>query len=373
MRTIGIAVLAGLLLFAVSRYQGSAASRTGPAGIAPGASAVMASPTKLLPDDESGPTAPASLASLAPKASLPVIRGIKTVAPDVPPPTARSTSAIVEYGLDVVETKAQLAPDLTYKSLWAFDGVVPGPVMRVRVGDVIRVRLGNSLGNVTGHNIDFHFINGACGGCANTQVKPGESKTIEVRALYPGLFMYHCAYGEAGNIIAVHIANGMYGYLIVDPAEPLPPVARELMVVEGEFYVDEVGAQSFENLVAEKPTHVFFNGKHAALQPPLTIRTNERVRMYFGKGGVNGAASFHIIGAVFDRVYADGGLTDPPREHGIQTVEVPVGGATIVEFVPPVPGKLTVVDHNLSRVCFKGLGLPITVEGPPNPELYEAK
>ncbi len=315
------------------------------------------------------------VAKLPPKSSLGVVQGEKTIAPVVPAPITRAENKIVEYKLTVRETSAKIAPNLTYSSLWSFDGVVPGPVMRVKVGDVIRFTLANDAKSVTNHNIDFHFVSGACGGCCDTTVSPGEARTIETRALYPGLFMYHCAYKEKGNIAAVHIANGMYGFLIVDPELPLPTVDHEFILVESEFYVERVGknlgACSYSDLVAETPTHYFFNGKSAELNPPLTVAVNDRVRLYVGKGGVNGFAAFHVIGAIFDKVYPDGGTLDPPREHGIQTVTVPSGGAAIVEFVTPVPGTLTAVDHNLSRDYFKGLGQVINVEGSPNPEIYQ--
>jgi nitrite reductase (NO-forming) len=318
------------------------------------------------------------LQKLTPKREMEVIPGEKTIAPAVPAPITRRESKIVEYDLAARETSAQIAPDVSYQSLWTFDGVVPGPVMRIRVGDVVRFTLRNEQSNLIGHNIDFHFISGACGGCGDTIVKPGESKTIEVRALYPGLFMYHCAYSQDSNIVAVHLANGMYGYLIVDPESPLPTVAHEFMLVQSEFYGERAAPRSKlftcsqRGLVDETPTHVFFNGKHAALTSPLSVNAGDRVRLYVGKGGVNGFSAFHVIGAVFDKVYQDGGLIDPPVSHGIQTVTVPTGGATIVEFVAPVPGTLVAVDHNLSRVSFKGLGQIIQVNGSPNSEIYSS-
>jgi nitrite reductase (NO-forming) len=187
--------------------------------------------------------------------------------------------------------------------------------------------------------------------------------------------MYHCAYNQDGNVAAVHIANGMYGFLIVDPQVPLPAVDHEFMLIESEFYVERagknVGTCSYRDLIAETPTHVFFNGKSAELNPPLKVAVNDRVRLYVGRGGVNGFSAFHVIGAIFDTVYQDGGTLDAPRQHGIQTVTIPVGGASIVEFVTPIPGTLTAVDHNLSRVYFKGLGQVILVEGVPNAEIYE--
>lgn len=359
-----LAAIAGAALSSVSHSRGDIGS-PGTSGAANPGAAVLSMPSMDRP-----------LSHLAPKKSLEVVKGIKTIAPEVPPPVTREQNKIVEYDLTVRETAGKIAPNLNYLSLWTFDGVTPGPVMRVKVGDVIRFTLRSDTKNVTSHNIDFHFIAGACGGCADTGVKPGQSKTIEVRALYPGLFMYHCAYNQEGNMAAVHIANGMYGFLIVDPKEPLPAVEHEFLLVESEFYVDNAGPGrgvcSLDALMNENPTYIFFNGKSAELNPPLTIHVNDRVRLYMGHGGVNGFAAFHVIGAIFDKVYPDGGTSDAPREHGIQTVTVPAGGATIVEFVAPIPGKLTAVDHNLSRVFFKGLGQVINVVGAPNHEIYES-
>ncbi|HXE52605.1 MAG TPA: multicopper oxidase domain-containing protein, partial [Tepidisphaeraceae bacterium] len=309
-----LAVIAGAALSSVSHGGSNAAG--------PGRSGTGAPTAVVRVATNDGP-----LAHLAPKSSLQVIKGIKTVAPAVPPPVTRQENNIVEYDLTVRETSGQIAPHLNYLSLWTFDGTVPGPVMRAKVGDVIRFTLRSDTKNVTAHNIDFHFVSGACGGCADTGVKPGQNKTIEVRALYPGVFMYHCAYNEDGNMAAVHIANGMYGFLIVDPKEPLPAVDHEYLLCESEFYVESAGKGrgvcSLDALMAENPSYIVFNGKSAELTSPLTIHVNDRVRLYVGHGGVNGFAAFHVIGAIFDTVYPDGGTSDGPREHGIQTVTVP--------------------------------------------------
>lgn len=368
------AAMAAMLLFPMIRQASIRGAASAGAGQAPAAIDTATVPRQPVRTAD-------VLGGLAPKATLQVVQGVKTTAPAVPPPVTRAQNKTVEYDLTVRETSAKIAANLTYESLWTFDGTVPGPVMRARVGDVIRFTLRSASANVAPHNIDFHFVSGACGGCADTGVKPGEAKTIEVRALYPGLFMYHCAYNQDGNMAAVHIANGMYGFLIIDPVTPLPAVDHEFLLVESEFYVEPAapgragrgrGVCAFNDLINENPTYIFFNGKSAELNPPLTIHTNDRVRLYMGRGGVNGFAAFHVIGAIFDAVYPDGGTMDAPREHGIQTVTVPAGGAAIVEFVAPVPGHLTAVDHNLSRDFFKGLGQVINVEGPANPELYES-
>jgi nitrite reductase (NO-forming) len=366
-----VAFVAGAFLVALVRTGGT------PAGSAVPVAVPVAIPATgpMAPHPASRPAVDDLFAGLAPKSTLRVVKGEKAVAPAVPAPVTRAENRIVEYELTVRETSARIAPDLTYTSLWTFDGVAPGPVMRVKVGDVVRFTLRNDGHSVTNHNIDFHFMSGACGGCCDTGVKPGEARTIEVRALYPGVFMYHCAYKHEGNIAAVHIANGMYGFLIVDPRTPLPAVDHEFMLIEGEFYVDRTGKSSgtcsLQDLASETPTYVFINGKSSELTPPLTVGTNQRVRLYVGRGGVNGSCAFHVIGAIFDKVYQDGSTLDAPAGHGVQTVTVPAGGATVVEFVTPVPGTLTAVDHNLSRVFFKGLGQVINVEGPANPEIYE--
>jgi nitrite reductase (NO-forming) len=369
---IAIALLAALAWLAIDSPLGRSAEPQPPI-------AISASQT---PTGDKPPQAPPAaaidplIAHLTPKAQMQVVRGEKTTAPQVPAPITRTQSMIVTYKLTVREGSARIAPNLIYQALWTFDDTVPGPVMRARVGDVVRFTLSSASSNVTGHNIDFHFVSGACGGCHDTTIKPGQDKTIEVRALYPGVFMYHCAFGQQGNIPAVHIANGMYGFLIIDPAKPLPKVNHEFMLVESEFYVEKAGKGqgicSYNDLIAEKPSYIFFNGKHSDLHPPLTIHTGDRVRLYVGRGGVNGWCAFHVIGAIFDKVYQDGNLLDPPAGHGVQTVNVPVGGATVVEFVAPVPGVLTAVDHNLSRVAFKGTSQVINVVGAPNREIFEA-
>jgi nitrite reductase (NO-forming) len=273
---VAFAIIAATLFALAGRFIGGHACAIAPvSATVPG----HAAPAPSLLED--------GLFKLAPKASLEVVQGEKTVAPAVPAPVTRSENKIVEYKLTVRETDAKIAPNLTYISLWTFDGVVPGPVMRVKVGDVIRFTLDNDKTSVTSHNIDFHFVSGACGGCCDTAVQPGEAKTIEVRALYPGLFMYHCAYNQDGNMAAVHIANGMYGFLIVDPQVPLPTVNHEFILIESEFYVEPEGKNrglcSFSDLVAETPNHFFFNGKSAELNPALTVAVNDRVRLYVGK------------------------------------------------------------------------------------------
>jgi nitrite reductase (NO-forming) len=225
------------------------------------------------------------------------------------------------------------------------------------------------------HNVDFHAVTGTGGGAADTTVPPGMSRVIEVRLLYPGLFMYHCAFGD----VPEHIARGMVGGILVDPAEPLPPVEHELYMVQSEHYTMP-GAAEGDPLVTdrvavtnEQPTYVLFNGAKGSLtgENSPRIAVGERIRIYFVNGGLNLISSFHAIGSHWDKVYPEGTLLGPPL-RGSQTTLVPPGGSTIVELVGQVPAVLVLVDHALSRAFDKGALGQIIVEGEPNPEIFEA-
>ena len=195
------------------------------------------------------------------------------------------------------------------------------------------------------------------------------------KAMVPGLFVYHCA----TPMVAEHIANGMYGLILVEPEGGLPPVDHEFYVMQGEIYTDaphgQHGSQEFsvEKLLNEKPEYFVFNGSVGALSKlhPMRAKVGETVRIFFGVGGPNFTSSFHVVGEIFDRVYSLGGLKTEPLE-GIQTVMVPAGGAVIVDFKVDVPGNYTLVDHALARVE-KGLSGILNVEGPPNEQIYNGQ
>jgi nitrite reductase (NO-forming) len=225
------------------------------------------------------------------------------------------------------------------------------------------------------HSVDFHATTGPGGGAAALQVAPGDEKSMTWKALVPGLYIYHCA----TPMVAEHIANGMYGMILVEPEGGLPPVDREFYIMQGEIYTDapfgQRGSQEFsvEKLLSERPEYFVFNGSVGALTKlhPLHAKVGETVRIFFGVGGPNFTSSFHVIGEIFDRVYNLGGVESPPL-RGIQTVLVPAGGAVITEFKPEVPGNYTLVDHAIARME-RGLVGILNVEGPPNPEIYNGK
>jgi nitrite reductase (NO-forming) len=277
----------------------------------------------------------------------------------------------VRIDLETVEIEGQLADGTTYK-YWTFNGKVPGPFYRVRVGDTIEVHLRNLTNSTMAHSVDFHAVTGPGGGATMTQTAPGEETTFTAKALNPGLFVYHCA----TPMVAEHIANGMYGLILVEPEEGLPPVDREFYVMQGELYTNEAFGSTgmlTENVPAllnEDPEYLVFNGAVGGLteQKPLKANVGETVRIFFGVGGPNFTSSFHVIGEIFDRVYDQASLTSPALTD-IQTTLVPPGGATMVEFDLEVPGRYILVDHALARLQ-RGLAGFLIVEGAEDSEIY---
>jgi nitrite reductase (NO-forming) len=289
---------------------------------------------------------------------------------DLPAPIGVREPETVRIDLEAVEVEGQLADGTTYK-YWTFNGQVPGPFFRVRVGDTIEVHMKNNTTSTMAHSVDFHAVTGPGGGATMTQTKPGEETMFTAKALNPGLFVYHCA----TPMVAEHISNGMYGMILVEPEEGLPPVDREFYVMQGEIYTKEAFGSTgmlTENpqaLLNEDPEYLVFNGAVGGLtdQKPLKANVGETVRIFFGVGGPNFTSSFHVIGEIFDRVYDQGSLTSPALTN-VQTTSVPPGGATMVEFTIQAPGRYILVDHALSRMQ-RGLAGYLIADGPENPEI----
>jgi nitrite reductase (NO-forming) len=298
---------------------------------------------------------------------------VLTKAPAVPPPIARRQPAKVTVNLDVKEVTRRLADGVEYP-FWTFGGDVPGKFIRIREGDEVEFHLHNDPNNKMPHNIDLHAVTGPGGGAASSFTAPGHSSQFSFKALNPGLYAYHCATAPVG----MHVANGMYGLILVEPKEGLPPVDHEYYVMQGEFYTlgkyGEEGLQSFDmdKAVDEKPTYVVFNGSVGSLaaEHALTAKVGEKVRLFIGNGGPNLTCSFHIIGLIFDTVYQEGGSAPT---HNVQTTVVPPGGAAVVEFTAKVPGSYALVDHSLFRAFNKGAMGTLTVTGPENSVVYSGK
>jgi nitrite reductase (NO-forming) len=290
---------------------------------------------------------------------------------DLPPPLERRSPQTIKVALETVELDGFLADGVTY-TYWTFDGKVPGPFIRVMQGDTVEISLSNLDSSRHTHSIDLHAVTGPGGGAVYTQVNPGGEKSFIFKALQPGLYVYHCA----TPMVAHHIANGMYGLILVEPEGGLPSVDREFYIMQGEIYTDKTLGQrghlveDIDKLLAETPEYFVFNGAVGGLtqEYPLQAQVGETVRIFFGVGGPNFVSSFHVIGEIFDRVYDQASLTSAPLTD-VQTTLVPPGGATMVEFTLDVPGNYILVDHALSRLE-RGLVGFLTVTGDENPEIF---
>jgi len=299
---------------------------------------------------------------------------VLTDAPNVPPAITRKYPTKVVVNLEVLEVVKRLADGVDY-TFWTFGGSVPGKFIRVREGDEVVFNLNNHPSSRMPHNIDLHAVNGPGGGAAASLTAPGHSSRFSFKALNPGLYVYHCATAPVG----MHIANGMYGLILVEPAGGLPPVDREYYVMQGEFYTagryGEPGLQPFsmEKAIEETPDYVVFNGSVGAIggDNGLKASVGETVRIFMGNGGPSLVSSFHVIGEIFDRVLHEGGTGVVNRN--VQTTLVPAGGATVVEFKVEVPGSLILVDHSIFRAFNKGALGTINVDGPENAVVYSGK
>ncbi|MFQ3043143.1 copper-containing nitrite reductase [Neisseria meningitidis] len=308
-----------------------------------------------------------------PAGELPVIDAVTTHAPEVPPAIDRDYPAKVRVKMETVEKTMKMDDGVEYR-YWTFDGDVPGRMIRVREGDTVEVEFSNNPSSTVPHNVDFHAATGQGGGAAATFTAPGRTSTFSFKALQPGLYIYHCAVAPVG----MHIANGMYGLILVEPKEGLPKVDKEFYIVQGDFYTKgKKGAQGLQpfdmdKAVAEQPEYVVFNGHVGAIagDNALKAKASETVRMYVGNGGPNLVSSFHVIGEIFDKVYVEGGKL---INENVQSTIVPAGGSAIVEFKVDIPGNYTLVDHSIFRAFNKGALGQLKVEGAENPEIMTQK
>lgn len=297
--------------------------------------------------------------------------GVSAAAPAVPPPIARTYSTKVVLDVEIKEHVAELAEGVQYL-YWTFGDDAPGKFYRVREGDLVEVHLHNHPDNTLAHNIDFQSAVGPGGGGDASFVAPGYSTVFAWRAVRPGLYLYECSAEPAG----VHVANGMFGLILVEPKRGLPKVAREYQIVQSEFYTEgrfgEHGAQRFspEKALKEQPDYVVFNGRVGALTGAnaLHAQVGERVRVYFGNAGPNLVSSFSVSGEIFDDVYGEGGAL--PNQHDVQATAVPAGGSAIVEFDVQVPGDYPIVDHSLFRSHNKGTMGLLSVAGGDNRTIF---
>jgi nitrite reductase (NO-forming) len=293
-------------------------------------------------------------------------------APQMAGPLDRVEPAYVKFDLTTQKVTAQMADGVAY-DYWTFNGTVPGPMLRVLEGDTVEIDLHNAPDAGVTHSIDLHAVTGPGGGAKVMQIAPGADGAFRFAALNPGVYIYHCA----TPMVAQHIASGMYGMIVVEPRGGLPKVDHEYYLMQGDFYLQgqrgDTGLRAFDlnKMLDERPDYVVFNGGVGSLTGDNAFKANvgDTVRLFYGVGGPNLTSSFHVIGAIFDRVYPEGSLTSEP-ETNVQTTHVSAGGATMVEFTARVPGTYTIVDHSLGRME-KGAAAQIVVDGPANPDVFQ--
>jgi len=305
------------------------------------------------------------------KESVPVEDAVLTYPPKVPPPIQRKTPAVVRVKMVSSVREMTVKPGVKYK-FWTFNDHVPGPFIRARVGDTLEIHHSNSDESGMPHNVDFHSVTGTGGGAPVTTVVKGEVKIAWFKLLHPGLFVYHCA----APPVMDHVANGMYGLILVEPENGLPKVDQEFYVMQSEFYYDEpkkgteLAVFSHQKGLDETPSVVVFNGQAGSLvgEDALKAKVGEKVRIFFGNGGPNLISSFHVIGEIFDAVYREGDLVSPPA-RSVQTTLVPAGGATVVEFDVETAGNYTLVDHAIFRVEKGAVGF-LQVDGESRHDIF---
>ncbi len=300
-------------------------------------------------------------------------QAVLTAPPFVPPPITRDHATKLIVDLEVKEFVAEIADGVDY-TFWTFGGSVPGSFIRTRVGDVVEFNLSNAPDSKMPHNIDLHAVTGPGGGAAASFTAPGHTSQFSFQVTRPGLYVYHCATAPVG----MHIANGMYGLILVEPVGGLPKVDKEYYIMQGDFYTEggygEPGLQPFSmsKALEENPDYVLFNGSVGSLvgDKAITANVGETVRLFVGNGGPNLVSSFHVIGEIFDKVQVEGGSN---INENVQTTLVPAGGSTVVDFKVEVPGTFIIVDHSIFRTFNKGsLGM-LTVSGPDDLTIYSGK
>lgn len=296
---------------------------------------------------------PAAPAAVAVPTTMPDSGGHVMVAPNAVAAAHPAREAIVppipegavkDITFNVTDAKVEVAPGVTL-SAWTFGGSIPGPVLHVRQGDTVKFTLTNK--SIMPHSIDFHAARTAPN-VNYKNVNPGESYTFTWKATDAGVFMYHC--GTAP--ILQHLAEGMYGAVIVDPINhPLPAVDRELVFVQSEFYLtaphDGVVSADYQKAGTGSADLVVFNGyANQYSQHPLAVKVGERVRVYLLNAGPNHFSAFHVVGTIFDHVWVDG---NPENDlHGIQTWTVAPGEGAAFDFTLSEPGNYPMVSHDFA-------------------------
>jgi nitrite reductase (NO-forming) len=348
--TIPAVMLIGLWL-AVSAYQARDDARSAAARAVHAAPAATTStmPGMAMPST-AGATATPSYAGVAP-ADADAIAAAHRAVPAVLPAAPAGPVAVVR--LDIAHRTISIAPGIHYDA-WTFGSTVPGPVIHVRQGQLVKVTLRNT--SPMPHSVDFHAAQVAPN-VAFADVLPGATKTFSFRAAVPGVFMYHCGTAPA----FVHIANGMYGAIVVEP-KGMPAAAHQYVLVASEFYLDRPGLEKAAALDMTKalqmtPDWVTWNGYAGQYKThPLTAEPGQTVRFWVVDAGPSLNTEFHVVGTVLERAWLNADLVDAPQ-HDIQTAVVPAGGGGVFDVKIDRRGIYPFVSHSFASVQMGEVGL----------------
>ena len=304
--------------------------------------------------------------------STPTVDRVAADPTAIPGPIDRDSPTTVEVTLRPEEVVAEIEDGVTFNYM-TYNGQVPGPMVRVRQGDTVELTFENPDANVMPHNVDFHAVRGPGGGAGATMTAPGETARLKFKATYPGAYIYHCAVPN----LDLHISAGMFGIILVEPPAGLPPVDHEVYLGQHEVYAKGDGGHLTFDMAAmkrEDPRYVLMNGEQYAITAnrhgPITVGTDETVRVFFVVGGPNLTSNFHPIGSVWDEFWPQGSVTAPVQTN-IQTWPVPPGSTAIATMHSPVPGDFKLVDHALTRVARKGCMAVVHAEGPERPDVFD--
>lgn len=280
------------------------------------------------------------------------------------PPSMEGTVHDIEL---VVEEKLMTVAEGYQQKVWTFGGTVPGPVIRVKVGDTVRVHLTNPSPNEVPHSIDFHSSQVAWNDEMRS-IQVGEELIYEWRADYAGVWMYHCGTAPALH----HIANGMYGTVIVEPREGLPEVDHEFVLVQSEWYLGPQGdltSLTKAAAAAPAPDFVVYNGvANQYSDNPIQVGTGERVRLFVLNAGPNIDSAFHVVGTIFDTVIKEGVALqrDNPGGYGSQAVDLAPAQGAIIEFTTAEDGLYPFLTHAFNFPGRGAMGLFQAGDGDPN-------
>ena len=267
-------------------------------------------------------------------------------------PPLLGTGDNVSILLEAIDSTVKIANGVSYQA-WTFGGMVPAPTLHVRQGQTVHVTLVNH--GMMQHSIDFHAAQIAPD-VAYRSIDPGQSIDFSFVAQVPGAFIYHCGTSP----VLMHMGNGMYGALIVDPAKPLPPADESYVLVQSEWYTQQVKGTLMEGdlgkMMMGAPDEVVFNGVAFQYKDhPMPAKVGKRVRLYVVDAGPNLPSAFHVIGGIFETVYPDGSA-----EHalsGVSTYPLAPGEGAVFDIELAQPGKYPLVDHSMRDMEIGAVGL----------------